>query len=234
VEVNATGFRPANNDFQNVSASDIFTEVTCVRQPAAATTASQEFSGSAVTHRGRRVDRCLQGTSLGEDGCSQAALQRVANEFCRVKGFRDARQIQIQGDVGEHSLFDKVVGWKNAWGTDAISFVRCENQTNDAADVQASALESRSFTGTEVKVSDRRVDRCMHGEEIVGDRCSTTNQRRIANKFCKLKEFDHSSGFATDSQFEANATGFHPKTDDFRNVSSLDLFTEVTCVRPAT
>jgi hypothetical protein len=183
-------------------------------------------------HRGKRVDRCLQGTSFGEDGCSQAALNRVAAEFCRVKGFQDAKQIQIQGDVGEHSLFDKVVGWKNAWGTDAISFVRCENLTNDAADVQSNALVSKDFSGTQVKVSDRPIDRCVHGDGISGDRCSTANQQRIANKFCQLKAFDHSSVFATDSRVEINATGFHPSTNDFQNASSLDVFTEITCVRP--
>ena len=232
VEVNATGFRPSTNDFQNVSSLDIFTEVTCVRHPSTTVPVSQDFSGSQVMHRGKRVDRCLQGTSFGEDGCSQAALNRVAAEFCRVKGFQDAKQIQIQGDVGEHSLFDKVVGWKNAWGTDAISFVRCENLTNDAADVQSNALVSKDFSGTQVKVSDRPIDRCVHGDGISGDRCSTANQQRIANKFCQLKAFDHSSVFATDSRVEINATGFHPSTNDFQNASSLDVFTEITCVRP--
>jgi hypothetical protein len=231
-EANAIGFHPSTNDFRNVSSLDIFTEVTCVRHPSSTVPTSQEFSGSQVMHRGKRIDRCLQGTSFGEDGCSQAALNRVAAEFCRVKGFQDAKQIQIQGDVGEHSLFDKVVGWKNAWGTDAISFVRCENLTNDAADVGSNALESRVFSGTRLRVSSRPIDRCMHGDGITGDRCGIANQRRIASKFCQLNAFNHSSGFATDARVEINAIGFHPKSGDFQNASSTDVFTEITCVRP--
>lgn len=233
IEVNATGFRPANNDFQNVSASDIFTEVACIRPPPTAA-AGQEFSGNAVKHRGMRIDRCLQGTSFGEDGCSQAALQRVATEFCRVKGFRDAKQIQIQGDVANHSVFDKVVGWKTGLGTDAISFVRCENQTEEAAAVAANALPSKDFGETRLKVSGRPIDRCVHGDGITGDRCSTANQRRVANKFCRMQGFDHSSGFATDTRIEVNAIGFRPKNDDFQNVSAADIFTEVTCIGPPT
>jgi len=233
VEVNATGFRPSTNDFQNVSSLDIFTEITCVRQAISTAPISQEFSGDQVRHRGRRIDRCLQGVSFGEDGCSQAALNRVADEFCRIKGFQDATQVQIQGDVGDHSAFDKVVGWKNVLGTDAISVVRCENLTPDAEGVQANALESKTFHGDEIKVSNRLVDRCVHGDGITGDPCSTGNQRRIANKFCKLKQFDHSSESATDFRIEPNSIGFFPSSDNFQNVSSADVFTEITCVRPS-
>lgn len=231
VEVNATGFHPATNDFRNVSSLDIFTEVTCVRTPRARATTSQTFSGTDVKHRGKRIDRCLQGTSFGEDGCTAPALNRVAKEFCRVKGFRDARDIQIQGDVGDHSIFDKVVGWKSGWGTDALSFVRCENETEDAAAVRANTLEEKNFSGNQIKLSDRFVDRCVHGDGITGDRCSVTNQRKVANAFCEKKEFDHASVFATDGRVDLNTTGFRPKNDDFQNVSSLDVFTEITCVR---
>lgn len=231
VEINATGFHPSTNEFNNVSSLDIFTEVTCVRRPRARAATGLNFSGAEVEHRGKRIDRCLQGTSFGEDGCSAAAQRRVAREFCRVKGFRDASNIQLQGDVGEHSIFDKVVGWKNAWGTDIISAVRCENETEDAAAVRTNALEERRFSGTRVKLSDRHIDRCVHGDGISGDRCSVVNQRRIADKFCELKEFDHATVFATNGRVDLNTTGFRPRTDDFQDVSSLDVFTEITCVR---
>ncbi|AWM03069.2 M12 family metallopeptidase [Bradyrhizobium amphicarpaeae] len=231
VEINATGFHPSTNDFRNVSSLDIFNEVTCVRRPRATAATSLTFSGANVVHRGKRIDRCLQGTSFGEDGCSAAAQRRVATEFCRVKGFRDASNIQLQGDVGEHSIFDKVVGWKNAWGTDVISAVTCENETEDAEAVRTNTLEERKFSGTRVKLSDRHIDRCVHGDGISGDRCSVVNQRRIANKFCELKEFDHATVFETDGSVDLNTTGFRPKTDDFQNVSSLDIFTQITCVR---
>jgi len=161
-------------------------------------------------------------------------LQRVATEFCRVKGFHDAKQIQIQGDVANHSVFDKVVGWKTGLGTDVISFVRCENQTAEAAAVAANALPSKDFGETRLKVSGRPIDRCVHGDGITGDRCSTANQRRVANKFCRMQGFDHSSGFATDTRIEVNAIGFRPKNDDFQNVSAADIFTEVTCIGPPT
>jgi hypothetical protein len=235
VEVNATGFRPSTNDFQNVSSFDIFTGITCVRpaNPAAAAN-GQDFSGGAqVRHRGRRIDRCLQGVSFGEDGCSAAALNRVASEFCQVKGFQNASQVQIQGDVGDHSGFDKVVGWKNVWGTDAIASVHCGGPTQDAEAVQSNELQSRTFRGDEIKVSSRLVDRCVHGDGISGDRCSTGNQRRIADKFCQQNQFDHSSEFATDLHIEPNSIGFFPSSDNFQNVSSADVFTEITCLRPS-
>jgi hypothetical protein len=118
-------------------------------------------------------------------------------------------------------------------GTDAISFVRCENLTLDAEGVQANELESKPFHDGEIKVSNRLVDRCVHGDGITGDPCSTGNQRRIANKFCQLKQFDHASEFATDFRIEPNSIGFFPSSDNFQNVSSADVFTEITCVRPS-
>ena len=231
VEVNATGFHPSTNNFQNVSSLDIFTEITCVRPVNLTVSTGQTFSGSDVKHRDKRIDRCLHGVSFGTDGCSQASTNRVADEFVdqRVSG-RNAST-----DPGRHwrSLgVRQGRGLEKCPGHRRFSFVRCQTPTEDAAGVEASALESKTFRGDDIKVASRFVDRCVHGDGIVGDRCSTGNQRKIANKFCQRKEFDHSSTFASDVRVELNSIGFFPSSDSFRNVSSTDVFTEIACVRP--
>jgi hypothetical protein len=191
----------------------------------------RSFTDDNVRHRGRRIDRCLHGLPLGQNGCSQASRGRVADEFCQAKGFQNGFNVHTEGMLGEHSGFHTTVGWMNVWGGDVISSISCENLTDDEEQVVAGTLEEETFSGSEVEVSDRRIDRCMHGDGITGDRCSAANQGRIADAFCEQEGFEEASAFETDFGPDAFMTGFFPEDDDFKDVSGLDRFTEVSCVR---
>ena len=190
------------------------------------------FTGTNIRHRGRRIDRCLHGMGLSEDGCAVGPRDRVADEFCRSQGFQDGFDVLTEGMVGEHSGFDRNVGWVNAWGLDVISSITCQSLTGDQGGVEAGTLEESTFTGAAVKVSDRWIDRCVHGDGIVGDRCSAANQQRVADAFCVREGFERASAFETDfGGPNPFMTGFSPSTGNFGDVSGLDRFTEVTCVR---
>ena len=192
----------------------------------------QTFTGDNVRHRGRHIDRCLQGLPFGQDGCSAEARGGAGDAFCRSKGFQHGSSILTESAWGEHSGYDVVVGWKNVWGTDIISSIVCQGRSSDPGRVSAGELEAQTFVRSEIRVSDRPVDRCVHGSGIIGDRCSEENQERISNRFCEMRGFTRASAANTDFSVEVNATGFHPSTNNFQNVSSLDIFTEITCVRP--
>ncbi|RWD39232.1 MAG: hypothetical protein E5W98_02850 [Mesorhizobium sp.] len=192
----------------------------------------RSFNGDNVRHRGKRIDRCLHGLPFGQDACSATSRGRVADEFCEAKGFQDGFNVQTEGMLGEHSGFHAVVGWMNVWGGDVISSISCQNLTPQEEQVVAGTLEEETFSGSEVEVSDRRIDRCMHGDDITGDRCSAANQGRIADAFCEQEGFDEASAFETDfGGPNAFMSGFFPSDDDFKDVAGLDQFTEISCVR---
>src|SRR5437879_9170629 len=102
-----------------------------------------------------------------------------------------------------------------------------------AEEVDADVLESRTFDGNEIKFSGHFVDRCVHGDQIIGNRCSRVNQQRIADEFCERQQFERSSGFQTEPRIEVNSIGYFPSNDNFQNVSSADVFTRISCVRPS-
>jgi hypothetical protein len=117
------------------------------------------------------------------------------------------------------------------WGADVISSISCENLTETASEVIEGNLEEVTFRGDEVRIGDRPIDRCVWGDDVTGDRCSETNQRRVADEFCEVMEFDASSAFETEWGLNLFMTGYHPETDDFRDVAGADFFTEISCVR---
>jgi hypothetical protein len=193
----------------------------------------RSFSNDNVRHRGRLIDRCLHGLPFGQNACSAASRDRVADEFCAAKGFQDGFNARYRGVTGEHSGFHQTLGWVNAWGFDVIASVSCQNLDAAQDGVVGGTLEERTFTGSDVEVADRRIDRCMHGDGIAGDRCSAANQRRIADAFCDREGFDEASAFETDfGGPNPFMRGFFPSDGTFQDVSGLDQFTEISCVRP--
>lgn len=186
------------------------------------------FTGDNVRHRGRRIDKCMHGGAPFEDTCNQTARDRVADAFCVTQGFQDGFDVQVAGLTGEHSGFDRTVGWKNVFGTEVISAISCRDPSADSV---ATGQEERTFLGDEIKIFSKRVDRCMHGSGIIGDRCSAANQQRIADRFCSNKRFERATGFESDFGPNAFMVGFHPSERLFKDVSGFDHFTEITCTR---
>ncbi|MCA3556483.1 M12 family metallopeptidase [Aestuariivirga sp.] len=194
------------------------------------------FTGDNVRHRGKPIDKCLHGVALGRDGCDARSRDKVVNEFCRQKGFTDGFSPQYVSNWGTHSGFHMVEGWKNVWGADILSSVGCANRTPAAQRVVNGQSVEEEFRGNEVRIRQRLVDRCLHGDNISGDRCSEANQRRIASAFCRRWGFLRSTGFATDTAFlalEVNAIGYDFDRDRFVDVAANDVFTMVKCEKDA-
>ena len=191
----------------------------------------QAFTGDNIRHRGKRIDRCLHGQPFGTDGCNNESRDRVADQFCQTQGFTNGFNVQYESMWGTHSGFHAVEGWKDVWGADVIASITCENLTETASEVNAGNLVEATFRGNEVSIGGRQIDRCVWGDNIAGDRCSESNQRRVADEFCEIMEFDESSAFETAWGLNLFMTGFHPDTDDFRDVAGSDFFTEISCVR---
>lgn len=197
----------------------------------------QSFSGDNVRLRGKRIDKCLHGLPAFQDGCNARSRDDVADAFCRAKGFKDGFAPKYEGIAGLHSGYDKVMGWKTVWGGEVISLVGCQDFTAAKESVQTGAANDDNFLGDEVRIDGRFVDRCVHGNGIAGDRCSEDNQRRVADAFCGRWGYTESADFTTDlARFalEVNATGLDLGTGRFRDVSAIDIFTQIRCVRAAT
>jgi hypothetical protein len=192
------------------------------------------FTDENIRHRGKRIDRCLHGLPLGRDGCNAGARDRVGDEFCRTQGFQNGFSIRYEDMLGIHSGYDAVQGWHDVWGGQVIAAITCENLEPAAEEVRDGTAVDDEFVYRDVRIDNRPVDRCVHGQNIDGDRCSEANQRRVADRFCREWSFERSTTFTTEFDIQVNATGYHPATDDFRNVSAADVFTMVKCVRPAT
>jgi hypothetical protein len=194
------------------------------------------FTGDNVRHRGKLIDKCLHGLPFGRDGCDARSRDRVVNEFCRQKGFTDGFSPQYISLWGTHSGYHVVEGWKNVWGTDVLSSVGCTNRTPAGQRIADGQSVEEEFIGDEVRIRSRRVDRCLHGENITGNRCSEANQRRVANAFCRRWGFLRSTSFATDTAFlalEVNAIGYNFQSDGFVDVAANDVFTMIRCEKDA-
>jgi len=174
----------------------------------------------------------VHGLAFGVNGCTPARLDQVADEFCETQGYDDGFNVQTETLWGQHSGFHSVQGWINVMGTGALSAVSC--QTVDATEqaVLSGTTEEQTFTGSQIMVDQLRIDRCMHGNSIVGDRCSNANQGRIADAFCAQQGFEEASAFETDFAPGASLAGFFPSSNSFGAIPvGLDIFTEVTCTR---
>lgn len=194
----------------------------------------QTFSGDNVRLRGKFIDRCEHGLPPLTDGCAPAAVERVAKKFCQENGFREAFGVLHRSLVGIHSGLHAVEGWKTVWGGDVISSVSCRLLTKNARAERDGTLRADDFRGADVRINGRHVDRCLHGDGIVGDRCSEVNQKRVANEFCKVWGYDESDRFTTDGAnfgVEINATGFDMGQNKFRDVSGFDVFQTVHCIK---
>jgi hypothetical protein len=190
------------------------------------------FRGDNVRHRGKLIDKCLHGLPLFRDGCDAPSRDRVVNEFCRQKGFTDGFSPQYKSRTGTHSGYHMVEGWKNVWGTEVLDSVGCTNRTPAGQRIANGRSVDDEFIGDEVRISNRRVDRCVHGENIIGNRCSEPNQRRVANAFCRQWGFLRSVSFATDTAFlalEVNAIGYNFQRNLFFDVAANDVFTMIRC-----
>ena len=192
------------------------------------------FTSDNLRHRGKLIDKCLHGIPFGRDGCDAAARDKVADKFCEQKGFRDGFAPLYRSVWGTHSGYDVIEGWKSVWGVDVLQSVSCTNLTRDEQRVRDGSANDDEFVGEEVKIGNRLVDRCVHGDNIQGNRCSEANQRRIADAFCERWGFRSSSAFATDTAFlalEFNATGLDVGRNRFVDVAANDVFTSIKCER---
>jgi len=189
------------------------------------------FTGDNIRHRGKRVDHCLHGLPFGSNGCNATSRDLAADAFCEAKGFTDGFNVQHEGMWGSHSGFHATDGWIDVWGADVISSITCQNLTDTAELVAAGTLEEVTFSDGEVRIGGRPIDRCVFGSNVSGNRCSEANQRLIADNFCEEKDFDESSAFESGWGPNPFMTGYHPDTDDFRDVAGIDYFTEITCVK---
>lgn len=188
------------------------------------------FTGDNLRHRGKRIDRCLHGAPLGVNGCSVQSRDRVADAFCQTRGFVNGFNVQYESLWGINSGFDATEGWKDVGGFDVLSAITCENLTDTADQVAAGTIVEEIFSGDEVRISGRAIDRCVWGDNIAGNRCSEANQRLVADNFCEAQDFTASSGFETAFGPNPFGTGYHPDDDVFRDISGVDIFTKITCV----
>jgi hypothetical protein len=54
----------------------------------------------------------------------------------------------------------------------------------------------------------------------------------VADAFCRAKEFSSAGQFTIAGAANAMASGFHPQTNDFREIwGSLDVLSSVECVQ---
>lgn len=192
---------------------------------------TRTFTADNIRHRGRRVDPCLHGVAFGVNGCTGARALRVAREFCQTFGYDEGFNVETETLWGQHSGFHEVQGWVNVFGTGAISAISCRNVTQNEQEVLAGVATETVFLEPDIRFDNLPVDRCMHGlTGIAGDRCSDTNQGRIADAFCDGEGFAEASAYETDFMGGFSFAGFFPSTGNFAQVGpGLDRFTEITC-----
>ncbi len=189
------------------------------------------FTGDNIRHRGRRIDPCLHGTQLFENGCIGNSATRVADEFCKTFGYSEGFNIETEPMLGQHSGFHRLNGWINVLGADAISSVSCRNVTINEQNILAGTVTETIFLEPDIRFDNLPIDRCMHGTTgITGDRCSNGNQGRIADAFCASQGHTDASAFETDFFGGFNFAGFFPSSGNFAHAGpGLDRFTEITC-----
>lgn len=191
----------------------------------------RRFTGDNIRYLGRRIDRCLHGLALFQNGCDAASRNRVAASFCRVHGFTRARNLSYTAMTGTHTGWHAAQGWRTVAGFDVLETVLCDTPSRTVADVASGALERREFRGVNVRIGGRDIDRCLWGGGITGDRCSIANQRVVANAFCRDRNFERADQFATRLGPSPALKGYHRDRDAFINESGLDVFTRITCLR---
>jgi hypothetical protein len=195
------------------------------------------FSSENLRHRGKRIDKCLHAPfgAIVADRCGPNSQRLIANSFCRTQGFSASTgDIVVSNVVGIHSGLFLVEGWKDVAGTQVLHHVTCTNANQDTVDVASGSSENATFRDNNVNIRNRRIDRCMHGDGITGNRCSNANQQLIANNFCTVAGYDRATVFETAFGPGFGLAGFEPATGNFLAVSGLDVFSRITCIRPAT
>ena len=194
------------------------------------------FSSDNLRHRGKRIDMCLHssaGVDVG-DRCGPDAQRQVADAFCQTQGFAASTgDIVVSSVIGVHSGFDVIQGWRDVAGADVLHFVTCANAAQDTADLESGASEIETFQDDDVHISNFRIDRCVHGDGVTGERCSMENQQLIADTFCRLEDFDRATLFETRFGPNINLAGLEPGTGNFIVVSGFDVFSRITCIRSA-
>lgn len=213
-----------------VGLHDIYEGVTGIETPGV-----RSFTGDNVRYLGKRIDRCLHGLSPLRllDRCNADSQTRVAEAFCRVHGFSRASNVSVVAIPGVHSGFHDTQGWRDVVGSEVLGSVRCDTPTASAAGVANGALVRREFRGPDVRIAGRDVDRCLWGTGVTGDRCSAGRQRIVANAYCRDRNFDRAETFATRFAPSPVLKGYHRDRDSFLDVSGVDVFSRITCLRTA-
>lgn len=187
-----------------------------------------DFVGDAVRFDGRFVDRCVHGTGITGDRCSEGNQKRVADAFCGRWGYTESADFTT--DLARFALevnaagFDVGTGrFRDVSAIDIFTQIRCVKA--------ATQTNHRRFAQSEIRIGDKAVDRCVHGTPFGEDRCSADNQKRAANNFCQEMNFDKADTFLTSIAVNALGAGYHPSSDDFRDVwGVIDVLSSVECV----
>jgi len=84
---------------------------------------------------GLRIDACVRGTGWGKSNaqrCDPQRLARIANEFCKSKGFKKSKKTSKASHKGRHAVLTYKKGqlthsfWKRQIGSTQIKTIICQ------------------------------------------------------------------------------------------------------------